>query len=136
MTPASPKPESEFPHVDVEMLADILSFTSVEFVVESIDDFLVAAERILDTIAEAIPREDRRTVERFAHRLRGSCGVTGAMRLSERCARLEEAAPEASGMELGELLTRAREELENVNRELGEQRVRLVAGSAGGPPKA
>ena len=132
MTREQRKPEAELPHVDIEMLADILSFTSVEFVVESIDEFLVAARDSLETIADAIPREDRRVVERVAHRVRGSCGVTGAMRLSQRCAALEEAAPEASTAELSELLARAKEELDCVNRELGNERRRLLGGSTGG----
>jgi len=126
------KPESELPHVDVEMLADILSFTSVEFVVESIDEFLVSAEDGFDKMADAIPRDDRGFVERFAHRLRGSCGVTGAVRLAERCALLEEAAPAGPAVELVELLKRARDELACVKRELGAHRRRLLDGAAGG----
>jgi HPt (histidine-containing phosphotransfer) domain-containing protein len=132
MTREQREPAAELPHVDVEMLADILSFTSVEFVVESIDEFLIAAGDGLETIANAILREDRRVVERVAHRLRGSCGVTGAMRLSQRCASLEESAPEASPAELSELLSRAKEELGCVNRDLAAERRRLLLGSAGG----
>ena len=132
MTRDQRDPAVELPHVDMEMLADILSFTSAEFVVESIDEFLIASRDGLETIAGAIQQEDRRVVERLAHRLRGSCGVTGAMRLSERCASLEEAAPDASKAELSELLSRAKEELACVNRELGNERRRLLAGSTGG----
>ena len=132
MTREQREPAAELPHVDMEMLADILSFTSVEFVVESIDEFLVAARDGFETIADAIAREDRPVVEHVAHRLRGSCGVTGAMRLSQRFASLEDAAPKSSKAELSELLAVAKQELGCVNRELGSERRRLLAGSAGG----
>ena len=132
MTREQRDPTAELPHVDMEMLADILSFTSVQFVAESIDEFLIAARDGLATIADAIAQEDRRVVERLAHRLRGSCGVTGATRLSKCFASLEEAAPEAPTTELSELLSRASAELECVNRELGNERRRLLQGSAGG----
>lgn len=132
MTSETRDSTDELPHVDAAMLADILSFTSVDFVVESIDEFLVAARDGLEAIADAIQREDRSVVERLAHRLRGSCGVTGAMRLSQHCASLEGAAAEAPTAELGEHLSRAREELGCVRRELGNQRRRLLRGSAEG----
>ncbi len=125
-------PKPALPHVDAAMLADILSFTSVEFVVESIEEFLVAAEDGLDEIAAAIAQEERRAIERCAHRLRGSCGVTGAVRLAERCGRLEAGAREASFADLAELLSCARQELSFVKRDLGSERERLLSGAAGG----
>ena len=42
-------------------------------------------------LREAVAGRDALTLERVAHTLRGNCGLLGAMKMADACARLEEA---------------------------------------------
>lgn len=77
-----------------------------DLLVELIDLFLEDAPRRIDSMRDAIAREDWPALTSWAHSLRGSCGSLGALRLAELCARLEQLGRVGGGRPDAELVYR------------------------------
>jgi HPt (histidine-containing phosphotransfer) domain-containing protein len=86
--------------LDAHVLADLRALGSA-FLRDSISMFLGGTPAKLAALRQAVGGGDRELVRQKAHKLRGSCGLIGARRMMDLCARLEELAhqPDADGLE-------------------------------------
>jgi HPt (histidine-containing phosphotransfer) domain-containing protein len=108
--------------VDREVLDELSRFVSPDFLIQTIDAFLVLCESTLRELRAAQAAGDTAEVSRLAHRLRGSAGTTGALRFGEMCGVLEQAAE--SGVPLLPLLQDLALEFERVRALLAVERDR------------
>jgi CheY-like chemotaxis protein/HPt (histidine-containing phosphotransfer) domain-containing protein len=81
--------------LDVEMLSswrDLTEDGENDFLTEVIDIFLENTPPMLKEMNEATKNKDARTLQRLAHKLKGSSSNLGAKSMAELCATLEEEA--------------------------------------------
>lgn len=90
----SGKPQSSLPTLDRSVLEELREYSSEEqdLAVELIELFLEDSPKQLLALQTALQNADRGEVEKRSHRLKGSAGSIGAMRLREICEGLETAA--------------------------------------------
>lgn len=90
----SGKPQSSLPTLDRSVLEELREYSSKEqdLAVELIELFLEDSPKQLLALQTALQNADRGEVEKRSHRLKGSAGSIGAMRLREICEGLETAA--------------------------------------------
>ncbi len=85
--------------LDPHVLADLRAL-GPEFTRESLALFLGTTPNKLSAIEAALRRGDPAGIKQQAHSLRGSCGLIGAPRMMELCARLEELGADADASPL------------------------------------
>jgi signal transduction histidine kinase/CheY-like chemotaxis protein/HPt (histidine-containing phosphotransfer) domain-containing protein len=78
--------------IDLHVFDDLKALGPA-FIRESVSMFLGGTPPKLTALREAVKGGDRELLRQKAHKLRGSCGLIGARRMMELCARLEELAP-------------------------------------------
>lgn len=112
------------PVLDPNTIADLhnaqASLGKPSFVADLVGLFRQNAPARLARVQEAIHGRDGQTLELEAHTLKSNCAMLGATRMSEFCARLEEAGGSASFDEASHVLEAARVEFERVLEALGE----------------
>jgi CheY-like chemotaxis protein len=72
----------------LRMLKELLGGQDSELCQELLDPFVLDSETIFQNLRSAIAGQDSEKVEAGAHRLKGSCGNLGAMKLMESCGTL------------------------------------------------
>ena len=77
-----------------------------DLLVELIDLFLEDAPGRVESMRDAIAREDWPALTSCAHSLRGSCGSLGALHLAELCGHLEQLGRSGGGRPAAELVYR------------------------------
>jgi CheY-like chemotaxis protein len=95
----APKPgEAEGP-LDPVVVQDLRAL-GTDFLRDSLRMFLKGAPAKIQSMQEAVARQDRAALKQRAHSLRGSCAIVGARRMMQMCAELEEraASPENDGL--------------------------------------
>jgi CheY-like chemotaxis protein/nitrogen-specific signal transduction histidine kinase len=113
---------TDAPTLDSNVLVELRSLMSPEFVAESIDLFLAKAKSSLPQLHEAAARADLAELERGAHRLRGSCAIIGARRMMKLAASIEERARAGGREGLTRSLAELEEEFERVRVALEAER--------------
>lgn len=90
----SGKPRASVPTLDRSVLEELREYSSDEqdLAEELIELFLEDSPKQLLALQTALRNADRGEVEKRSHRLKGSAGSIGAMRLREICEGLETAA--------------------------------------------
>lgn len=74
----------------LEALRDLNDEGDDDLLVELIDLFLEDAPTRINSMRDAIAKQDWTAVASLAHSLKGSCGSLGAMHMAELCNRLEQ----------------------------------------------
>ncbi len=80
--------------VDWEIVADLLSVTQPEFLIELLGVFTRETGTALEALRQAASSRDLQELQRIAHRLRGSSATLGARRMMGLCDRLETLPPD------------------------------------------
>ena len=90
----SGKPFSHAPTLDRSVLEELREYSSEEgdLAEELIDLFLEDSPKQLLALQHALQNDDRGEVEKRSHRLKGSAGSIGAVRLRQICENLESTA--------------------------------------------
>jgi signal transduction histidine kinase/CheY-like chemotaxis protein/HPt (histidine-containing phosphotransfer) domain-containing protein len=102
--PAPDGPDAGDAPLNPHVVADLRAL-GPDFLRESVELFLATTPAKLTAMREAHERGDGPLLKQKAHSLRGSCGLIGAHRMMELCARLEEQAEGASREATGSLVS-------------------------------
>ncbi|MBI4752401.1 MAG: CHASE domain-containing protein [Acidobacteria bacterium] len=88
--------DGDQPSLDYKVLADLreLSDEGENFLDEVIETFQINATPQIQTLRDSIANQNHDDAERAAHRLKGSCGIVGAKRLSVIAGEIERNARE------------------------------------------
>jgi two-component system, sensor histidine kinase len=73
----------------LESLRELSQPGEKDFVSELIDIFLQQSPLVLAELEAGVKNGDALTIEKLAHKFKGSCGNIGAVRLQKLCAELE-----------------------------------------------
>jgi HPt (histidine-containing phosphotransfer) domain-containing protein len=106
---------------DASVLDELLRTTDRHKVIDIVERFRADGTARLVQLREAIASDDRDTVLRSAHALRGSSAMLGAGRVSEGCSMVEAAARAADPVELEAALVELENALTSTGGELQAQ---------------
>ena len=90
------------------------------FIRQLVDLFRENAPARMVQLREAVAGRDAMTLERAAHTLKGNCGMLGAMRMADACARLEEAGGRSAFGDAERVLEEAEREFPRVLEAVGK----------------
>ena len=113
--------------VDLALLAtydDAQMEGEPDFVIELIEIYLNEVPRLFDTIRKAIANNDRTTLRRAAHSLRGSSGNLGVLQMASIAGELEHLENNSTSAVAAELLRSLKAEFERVKEILNAERQR------------
>lgn len=120
--PGSSPPQSQAgpPVLDIQVLEELRQYSDKDhdLVQELIQIFLADSPMQLLSLQDALRDENWTEVERRSHRLKGSAGSIGAVRLRELCEEIELHARQRDLAAPGETATRIWNELEALKQQL------------------
>jgi HPt (histidine-containing phosphotransfer) domain-containing protein len=87
------------------------AFGNATFIKQLVGLFRVRTPEKIDRIRQALADSDAATVRDLAHGLRSNCGMLGATRMADACARMEDAASRADFASAAEALRDAEAQL-------------------------
>jgi CheY-like chemotaxis protein/HPt (histidine-containing phosphotransfer) domain-containing protein len=118
---AGQAPEEPESILDPEILADLRELDKGRSVVAGLTTIFIDDTRsALGTVRQAIGDGDQDTIRACAHRLRGSAGSLGAVKMAAICSELEAAPPEDTELQL-RVLAQLEAEFERTTIALNEQ---------------
>jgi CheY-like chemotaxis protein len=106
---------------DPSIVDGLLRTTERQRVIDIVERFRTDGAARLEQLRKAVEQDDRDTVERSAHALRGSSAMLGAGQVSERCSRIEAVARTAGPPELEAALVELEDALTSTGRNLDAQ---------------
>jgi HPt (histidine-containing phosphotransfer) domain-containing protein len=99
------------PAVVAELRRAQSAFANPGFIQQLVDLFGTGAPGKMDRIRQALAGGDAAAAHEAAHALRSNCGMLGARRMADACARIEEAASRADLTAAAEAFREADEQL-------------------------
>ena len=75
--------------LEIEILDSLKEFIGSEPFGQYLSEYVANTQRNIDQLGIAIGAEDDERVSQFSHKLKGSAGNIGALKLSEACGRMQ-----------------------------------------------
>ncbi|MEA2308989.1 MAG: two-component system, sensor histidine kinase and response regulator, partial [Thermoleophilaceae bacterium] len=118
---ATPVPEIADALHDTSIVDGLLRTADRHTVLDIVERFRADGTAKLEQLRQAVAQDDRDTVRRTAHALRGSSAMLGAGRVSEPCSRIEATALSAEPTELEAVLVELEDALTSTGSDLEAQ---------------